>query len=63
MGIEEFWNTDTWTINHLYKNEMKIIEEEQKQAEDMEKGNKHSTDTREDSEEAVDVYEELFVDD
>lgn len=52
-SLSEFWACDTWTTSKLYCMELNIIDEENKE---LNKGKDES----EDSDEMVDLYEEMY---
>lgn len=58
MSLDEFFNTPTIHINQLYNNEIKLIEEEERQRKEAEKGHKiRRPDHKDDSQELVDFFE------
>lgn len=52
-SLKEFWECDTWTTSKLYCMELELINEEDKKL-------KEGTDEANDSEEMVDLYEEMY---
>ena len=52
-SLTDFWQCDTWTTSKLYCMELELIAEEDKKL-------KEGTDEAEDSEEMVDLYEEMY---
>lgn len=52
-SLKDFWECDTWTTSKLYCMELELIKEEDKKL-------KEGTDEADDSEEMVDLYEEMY---
>ena len=52
-SLTDFWQCDTWTTSKLYCMELNLIDEEEKE---LNKGKDES----EDSDEMVDLYEEMY---
>lgn len=52
-SLGDFWQCDTWTTSKLYCMELNLIDEEEKE---LNKGKDES----EDSDEMVDLYEEMY---
>lgn len=55
LTLNDFWQWDTWTTSKIYCMEMELIEEEDEAFNDDE-------DSKQDSEEMKDLYEEMFGD-
>ena len=54
-SLDDFWKTDTWTTSKLYCMELELIEKE-------EEALNNDSDSKQDSEEMKDLYEEMYGD-
>ena len=52
-SLNDFWQCDTWTTSKLYCMELELIEEEDRKLNESE-------DDQHDSQEARDLYEEMY---
>lgn len=52
-SLDDFWKCDTWTTSKLYCMELNLMEEESKEVND--------NDEPPDSEQMVELYEEMFL--
>ena len=56
LSLSDFWQWDTWTTSKMYCMELELIDEEDKALNDDE-------DSKQDSEEMKDLYEEMWGED
>lgn len=56
LSLSDFWQWDTWTTSKMYCMELELIAEEEKTLNDDE-------DSKQDSEEMKDLYEEMWGED
>ena len=55
MSLRDFWEWDTWTTSKMYCMELDLIDAE-------EEAMNNDTDSKQDSEEMKDLYEEMWGD-